>query len=272
MTGGSIIGVGRQGGVYIAGGTFNMSGGIITECYGTNGQYSGSVTVSGTGSVFNMSGTAEISGNYAFTVGGGAVQIFSGNTFNMIDGIIKNNYVVSNANNANCLGGGVYIHSGGTFKKTGGTIYGSDASTSDWNRITNTPSTVEFLGQGYAVYCEDGHKVRDITANSTDNLDSDIVGEVGGWKPPLTTGAVSISGTGLVGQTLTATIDTDLDGTGEIVYMWMQYRGTPPTPMVQQISTTSTFSPTFVMQGDYFTVRVFRRDNSGSITSTPLVP
>jgi len=264
MTGGEISRLGRHGGVLVQGGIFNMSGGKISGCFGNNNSFGGGVTITSniinnitTVGSFTMSG-GEISGNSSGSgLGGGGVRVISG-TFNMEGGTIRNNFA-----GAISFGGGVAVASGATFNKTGGTIYGVDAEAEDRNRITNNPNPFDrFLGQGYAVYCENEHKVRDNTAYAEDNLHSATVGEAGGWNPVLTsTGiTVSISGTPQVGQTLTAVITPD--GTSEILYMWRR----DTTNTVYQISDSPTFVPTSQQTGS-LTVSVFRRDNSGRITS-----
>jgi hypothetical protein len=77
----------------------------------------------------------------------------------------------------NCLGGGVYVNND-RFTKTGGTIYGSNASpTSLQNTAPNTNS-------GYAVYAVVNSTImrRNTTAGTYVNLDSSRVGSAGGWE------------------------------------------------------------------------------------------
>jgi hypothetical protein len=176
MTGGEISNIARHSAVYMTGNTsiFNMSGGIITGCRGTNGSYAGGVTIRG--GTFTMSGSAEISGNYSVTTsgyGGGGV-IVNGGTFIMQGGTIRNNYT-------NMNGGGVFVRSGATFTKTGGIIYGMDAGAPDWNRITNNPTPPNaYAGQGYAVYVAGPTvRVRDNTADPSVGLDS---GTADNWE------------------------------------------------------------------------------------------
>jgi len=261
MSGGEISKIGRQSGVIVdSGGKFNMSGGIIKECAGNNGSYAGGVTVcSGN---FTMSGNAEISGNYAgssSSYGGGGIRVQNAGIFSMTGGVIKNNWTTSDSK----FGGGVLVENGGTFTKTGGIIYGMNATTTVWNRITENPSpTNSYAGQGYAVYCQNGHKVRDNTADTTDSMDSTTTGTSGGWNVPLTAGAVTISSTdSKVGTPLTASITTTPDGSGQIVYLWKN------NSYIESRTTTSTYTPT--SSGNY-TVTVFRADNSGSVTSSAI--
>ena len=124
--------------VYVDNGTFNMTGGTISDNTNTNTYEGGGgvyVTRSGT---FNMSGTAVINGNKAQN-GGGVYLIvnfsYATATFNMTGGTISNNASTS----ANKGGGGIYAAtSGSTYGNTniiinitGGTISGN--STADAN-------------------------------------------------------------------------------------------------------------------------------------------
>ena len=118
------------GGVQVNGGTFEMSGGEITN----NKAKSGAGVYVGDGT-FTMSGTAEIRSNIADY--GGGLYISSG-TFTMSSGKITNNTAKS--------GGGVYNRV--TFTISGGEITGNKANIS-LNRngvtgsFTNTGGTVQ---------------------------------------------------------------------------------------------------------------------------------
>ena len=118
------------GGVQVNGGTFEMSGGEITN---NKAKYGAGVSV-GDGT-FTMSGTAEIRSNIADY--GGGLYINSG-TFTMSSGKITNNTAKS--------GGGVYNRV--TFTISGGEITGNKANIS-LNRngvtgsFTNTGGTVQ---------------------------------------------------------------------------------------------------------------------------------
>jgi hypothetical protein len=173
------------GGVYVAGGTFDMYGGKISGNYaGYNG---GGVYVAG--GKFTMEG-GEISGNGAYKSGGG-VEVYGG-TFIMKSGKISGNtgnkgnsygdfgggvyvtygtFTMSGGEiSGNTLGygygGGVYVGRNGTFKKTGGTIYGSDGG--------DQKNTAYNDSYGHAVYVRviDGLKRRNTTAGPGVNLDS----------------------------------------------------------------------------------------------------
>lgn len=117
-------------------GTFNMTGGLITDC-----NWSG-VTTRGSGNVFNMYG-GKIS-DITSDGNGGGVSVSSG-TFNMYGGEISGNGGVANGggvcvsggifnmyggkiikNNARKIGGGVYVGDG-TFTMEGGRISGNQA-------------------------------------------------------------------------------------------------------------------------------------------------
>jgi hypothetical protein len=118
------------GGVYVAGGTFTMSGGEIS---GNTAATSGpsSATAYG-GGVYVASGTftmsdGEISGNTAsatsYYSGGGGVYVASGSTFTMSGGTINGNKAVSSYHSS---GGGVQVD--GTFTMSNGTISGNNVS------------------------------------------------------------------------------------------------------------------------------------------------
>ena len=113
------------GGLYIWGGTVNMSGGTISN--NTAGHGGGVQIVSG---IFNMSG-GTISSNKATKNGGGvSVSTYSGTgaTFTM-----SNNAKIIN-NNATDSGGGVYIKetsTSTTFHLKGGTISGNKVTASN---------------------------------------------------------------------------------------------------------------------------------------------
>jgi hypothetical protein len=168
MTGGTISGntssgtAHNGGGVYVSEGTFIMSGtavisGNTTSEYGTGG---GVAVYSGT---FTMSG-GTISENYTsgYNWSGGGVFVEE-STFTMTDGTISGN--------TGSWGGGVYVSSsGGTFTKSGGTIYGYKADGTQKNTAAS--------GYGHAVYISSGSKERNDTAGPDINLDSS---KSGGW-------------------------------------------------------------------------------------------
>jgi len=153
------------GGVYIAGGTFNLSGGEISgntanggtgggggvyvssgTFYFTSGEVSGNEATSGGGGVymnggeFNMSSTTEtrISDNSAKR--GGGVNV-SYATFIMSGGTIGG---AGRGNSATDNGGGVYVLTNGTFNMEGGAVSG--------NKVTGTG------GYGGGVYVYGGGK------------------------------------------------------------------------------------------------------------------
>ena len=207
MTGGTITGFDRLGAVSVEnGGTFDMSGGSITNNSFPGGSGAGGVGISN--GTFNMSGTAEISNNTANVRGGGVrvygsgifnmrggtisgnnttqasyehygagVCVDAGGVFNMEDGIISGNNTRYSAGYPS-WGAGVYVASGGTLNKTGGTIYGNDAGTANWNRVG--PNGEGPAGSGHAVYVDGATpRFRDSTAGPGVNLNS---GTDGGWE------------------------------------------------------------------------------------------
>jgi hypothetical protein len=128
------------GGVYFSGGTFLMEGGTIKDNSvgtGTSG-FGGGVYFSGT--TFTMSG-GIISDNTTPGYGGG-VTVYNGE-FNMSGGEIKDNQATS----SNSCGGGVYVNSEKTFRKTGGTITNNTAPATQGRMVYYSVNTA-------AYYCD----------------------------------------------------------------------------------------------------------------------
>ncbi|GBU28358.1 hypothetical protein R84B8_01916 [Treponema sp. R8-4-B8] len=161
------------GGVSVQG-VFTMTGGEIYNNINTTVQNTwmgGGVNVNGT---FNMS-AGKIYGNTAY--GGGGVNVYTG-TFTMTGGEIYSNTVIQ-------CGGGVNVQTEGRFKKSGGTIYGSDGGNSK-NSVTGTWNNNN-NGNGHAVSVVNEEFTaikyhREKTAGPTVNLDSSKNGTAGGWE------------------------------------------------------------------------------------------
>jgi hypothetical protein len=100
---------GGGGGVYVAGGTFTMSGGAVSG--NTASTSGGGVFVNGNGT-FTMSGGA-VSGNIASISGGGVYVVYG--TFTMSGGAVS-------GNTAYTSGGGVFVFWDGTFSMSGGEV------------------------------------------------------------------------------------------------------------------------------------------------------
>jgi hypothetical protein len=147
---------------------FTMEGGAISGNTADSSQGGGGgVYISG--GMFTMEG-GEIRGNTA-TKGGG-VSVDDGSAFTMSGGTISGNAASSG-------GGGVYFapyYNSASFIKSGGTIYGSDASVELKNTAGNGDSG------GHAAYCDDGSRKRNTTAGPGVNLDSSKDGAAGGWE------------------------------------------------------------------------------------------
>jgi hypothetical protein len=181
------------GGVNVEYGTFTMNGGTISgntveatnpssSSYSTSldGALGGGVHIGSSGRFIMNNGT--ISGNKAYSAkfpsAGGGVYVGYGNgywgTFIMNGGTISGNTVLSADNR---LGGGVYIRND-KFTKTGGTIYGSNASPS------TLQNTAKDTNSGHAVYALVGSTVlkRNTTAGTTIDMDSSRAGSAGGWE------------------------------------------------------------------------------------------
>jgi hypothetical protein len=171
LNGGSIT-ANRSGGVLIKSGTFTMKGGVIsgitTESAVLVSYYESSTYPYTAGNArFDMSG-GEISGNT-----GGGVYVTEYGSFSMTGGEISGNTA--------SYGGGVCtdVYGGGTFIKTGGAIYGSDASAALKNTATDGTN------EGHAVYMYHGPYYgvkRNTTAGPGVTLDSAIYGAAGGWE------------------------------------------------------------------------------------------
>jgi hypothetical protein len=186
----------KGGGVYVEGpvtgisaGRFVMNGGTISmNGEDTQGYASRAVIYGGgvyAGGEFVMSGGA-ISGNKAVSfsssdVGqGGGVYVRSTGTFTMSGGTLSGNTAADR-------GGGVYVGgtgtSAGTFKKTGGIIYGDDDNVPGNRNATDNTAKGGYPGSGNAAYVELDGKYRNSTAGTGVPLDSDTVGPTGGWGP-----------------------------------------------------------------------------------------
>lgn len=124
-------------GVEVDKGTFNMHGGEISgnEVSSMGGAVSSLDT-------FNMYG-GSITGNTAQYFGGG-VSVYKG-TFNMFDGTISGNKVTS-ATMQSHGGGGVWVHTTGTFCMKGGSITGNTAYPYNYDYNYNKAN-------GGGVYC-----------------------------------------------------------------------------------------------------------------------
>ena len=158
MNAGSCITGNNGGGVYLSsGGTFTMNDGTISV---NASDYGGGVYVSS--GTFTMSG-GTISGNTASIIGG--VYVSSG-TFTMSGGTIS-------GNTASSFGGGVRIYSIGIFIKTGGIIYGYNASdTVNSNVVKNSSGAVQ-SNLGHAVYATGSNSVvkrKETTAGTGVNM------------------------------------------------------------------------------------------------------
>jgi hypothetical protein len=167
------------GGVFIKHGTFTMTGGVIeNNIANTNG---GGVNIGsdGGGCTFNFSG-GEIQNNQvtAGDYGGGGVTVANSSTFAMSgSAIMRGNKSTNN-------GGGVSVQGGATFTKTGGTIYGMEASDlyTDTNGASHSLSNnAKDISSGHAVYVS-ASKKRTSTAGPEIPLDSSQAGVAGGWE------------------------------------------------------------------------------------------
>jgi len=239
-----------------------MHNGTISN--NTTGNLGGGVSVMGTFTMHN----GTISGNSATgnSGGGGGVHIDGGTAaFNMRGGTISGN----SAHGWNG-GGGIFVSGtagGGTFRISGGTIYGSDAASGLANTsVVGGQASLRNIGTSQRGTFSNGSFTSLAALSNTNNT----IEVIDGLRALY--GTVSISGTAQVGQTLTA--DTNLlGGSGDITLQWM--RGAV---------NVGTDSSTYIVQaadvGSTITVRATREDNHSSVTSlptaavisTPLVP
>ena len=169
------------GGIFLSGGDFTMLNGSISN--NTSGGAGGGVFMLSLGN-FNMY-NGSITNNTAGGNGGGILALnvivhngtISNNTitssgeasgagvqatgnFVMHNGIIAGNVVNSSNNNAGSRGAGVVA---GGFTKTGGIIYGDEASVNLRN-VVNVPNA-----RGHAVFAGNPDRWRNATADENDN-------------------------------------------------------------------------------------------------------
>jgi len=205
VTGNTASGSSYGGGVYVYGGTLtmqnnasvsgntgNLGGGVHVSNSGTftmrdnasvsgnNARHSGGGVYVSYGGTFTMQNNASVSGNKSPGGGGGGVFVSNSGTFTMRDSASVS------GNSARYSGGGVCIDNGGTFTKTGGTIYGEDAEQNLKNTVMSK--------LGHAVYEFMNKSWRNVTAGTTMNSnsngfwlnDGDVVtfpsGFAGTWK------------------------------------------------------------------------------------------
>jgi hypothetical protein len=199
MKDGSRIEGAGDSGVYIFdGGTFTMSGGVISgNTASNNNTYGSGGGVNITYGKFMMSG-GVISGNTASnnnTYGnGGGVYFFSG-AFTMSGGVISGN--TASNNNTYGSGGGVYF-SGGAFTMSGGVISGNTAS----------------YGGGV-------HVSKRSTFAMSDGVISGNTASYGGGGVYISDGTFTMSGGGISGNTAFSNSGSFSDGGGVYVFSGM---------------------------------------------------
>ena len=152
--------MGGGGGVYVRSGTFEMTGGTISNNGKSKSFYGGGVDVRGT---FTMSG-GTISGNIASQGGG----VYVAGTFNMRGGTIS-------GNTATEKGGGVcFIR--GTFNKGGGIITGYSSDSSNGNVVRDDAGNI-LARVGHAAFVSSSRR-KETTAGQGVNLSNS---SAGGW-------------------------------------------------------------------------------------------
>ena len=150
MSGGAIIGntsTGSQdgGGVYVVNGSsLTLSGGSISGNTANNG---GGVCVNANSSLTMSGGT--ISNNIASLNGGGVTLLTNNDSFTLSGGSISNN-------TAGNVGGGVCVYYATHFNKTGGVIYGAEASnTANTASANMSGHAVLYMSPSFAMYYRD---------------------------------------------------------------------------------------------------------------------
>jgi hypothetical protein len=147
------------GGVHIYPGTFNMSGGTISG--NSASEAGGGVYINEGGSTFVMTG-GTISGNFARRVGGG-LQLWRA-IFNMRGGVITGNI-------AGDMGGGLWYTDNSTFTKTGGTITGYKSDPTNGNVVKDEDGNV-LARKGHAMYRSENQR-KETTAGPSENFTKD---------------------------------------------------------------------------------------------------
>jgi hypothetical protein len=192
MNAGATISGNTGGGVYVGGGNFEMSGGVIT---GNTANVGGGVLVGGyfvmsggliTGNTANEGGGVYVNDRTSFNMTGGTITgnlalrggavfidaVLSGGAFNMRGGTITGNTAREN-------GGGVFFKTNwnvnGSLNKTGGTITGYSSDQSNGNVVRDGAGDV-LARRGHAVFQAERRK--ETTAGPDVNLRSD---NAGGW-------------------------------------------------------------------------------------------
>ena len=117
------------GGIQVNGGTFNMSGGTISNCYAVNARANNNAYCGGgvavlNGAVFTMEAGSLITGNHGRW--GGGVGVTGGATFIMNGGTIKDN--TAEGKRSDWGGGGVHVNNA-VFLLKNGEISGNTTTT-----------------------------------------------------------------------------------------------------------------------------------------------
>ncbi|MDR0303128.1 MAG: hypothetical protein LBI04_12555 [Treponema sp.] len=164
---------------------------------------------------------------------GGGVFVNTNGIFSMEAGEISGNTVAYSGDYG--YGGGVYVYYNATFKKSGGTVYGY---TVDVNGDVDPASNrvVKIIDGNFEVQAQRGHaayaegtpiKMRDSTAGTSVELNTENEGEAGGWETMNNAEIVITLGMtewDLVQKTETVSPNTTygfkVEGTGYTQYQW----------------------------------------------------
>jgi hypothetical protein len=159
------------GGVYVSGGTFTMTGGIISD---------NTVSASASNTFYSSASAPPYNFNYARAYAyGGGVYISSG-SFAITGGTVNGNTGSSSATrNSGGYGSAINSSSGGGVYVAGGTF--TKAAVTDCSIRSNSLSPTNTAASGPQVFVSDGSKYRSTDAGETVALNSAISGSGGGW-------------------------------------------------------------------------------------------
>jgi len=139
---------------------------------------------------------------------------------------------------------------------------GDTSSAAGTNITSATAST-------YTLVAEDEGKFIKVTvtrAGYSGSVTSSATAAVAANTLPALTGTVTITGTAMVGQTLTADTD-ELEGSGTISYQWKRGDSSSAAGTNITTATASTYILVAEDEGKFITVTVARLENSGDVTS-----
>jgi hypothetical protein len=212
------------GGVYVAGGTFTMSGGAVSG--NSASSYGGGVCVAG--GTFIMSGGA-VSGNsssyssssQAVSSGGGVYV--AGGTFTMSGGAVSGNSSSASAYSSYSLvasssGGGVYVGSG-TFTMSGGTVSGNSSSAASSSSSSDSDSNGGGVYVGSGTFTMSGGTVSGNSASSSNSSPNSSYSYSSGGGVYVGSGTFTMSGGAVSGNSASSSSNSSSNSSGGGVYV-----------------------------------------------------